>query len=246
MQVFQAVGGGLYLVVGTILGVRLLAQAARERVMPELLLGLAFLLAGTVGAPIEVVGDGMARAGHAGAGPLLAIGKAVTIAGMAAYVGFTWRVFRPTDRWAAAFAGALVLVQGVAFVGFAASGRFGVAANDGVWFWIELSARVVAPVWTIAECIRYRALMLRRVRLGLADPIVADRFLLWAVASGGGLVMLLLSIVPRVLSANHWYIETGMSYPLVALGGIVASIAYWLAFFPPAWYRSRVALRAPA
>jgi len=239
VQALQGLGGGLYLIVGTILGVRLLVRASRQRLLPELLLGIAFLVAGTIGSPLEVVAEASARNPDATwAGSVLAAGKLLTLLGLGAYVGFTWRVFRPGVVWAAALAGGLVALQFLAFVGYGVTGVFSAGrVSSGAFFWVEFAARVAMPIWTTAECLRYSALMRRRQRLDLGDPVVANRFALWATASLGGLLMLCTSVLPRVLGDAHPVIVSGVFYLVFAGGGIVASAGYWLAFFAPGWYR---------
>jgi hypothetical protein len=51
--------------------------------------------------------------------------------------------------------------------------------------------------------------------------------------------MLLCSVPPQVLSRDHPL--QGVSLLVLALMGLAATASYWFAFFPPDWYRSRVA-----
>ena len=53
------------------------------------------------------------------------------------------------------------------------------------------------------EAGRYYLLMKRRTRLGLADPVVTDRFLLWTFAAACSFLMLTTSIAPIVLGRTH-------------------------------------------
>jgi uncharacterized membrane protein len=81
--------------------------------------------------------------------------------------------------------------------------------------------------------------MRRRSAIGLADPLVTDRFRLWAGGALSGLVMLLCSVPPQLLGRDHPL--QGVSLLVLALMGLAATASYWFAFFPPDWYRSRVA-----
>ena len=81
--------------------------------------------------------------------------------------------------------------------------------------------------------------MRRRAAIGLADPVLTDRFRLWASGALSGLAMLLCSVPPQVLSRDHPL--QGVSLLVLALMGLAATASYWFAFFPPAWYRSRLA-----
>jgi hypothetical protein len=89
--------------------------------------------------------------------------------------------------------------------------------------------------------------MRRRVRLLLADPVVANRFLLWGFGAGaagfgsalGGVVQWWTGLPPLELP--------GLMLSS-SLHGLAAAIAMWLAFVPNAaytrWVRSRAALSA--
>jgi hypothetical protein len=240
---FQAVSGSLYLLTISAVGVRLLVLAGRNRALPELLLGLAFLLGGTLGATAEVVAQTRADAlGPLLAGRVLLVGKLASCAGLACYGVFVWRVFRPDALWAPALAAALLAVTLLAIAGFAAAGAFSRGALPDGWFWVEFAARMASPVWLAVEAFLYHARMQRRVRLGLADPLVANRFLLWGLGAGFGLLMLLTSVPPRFVPRDHPWMPLDVA--LLGLAGIASAAAYWLAFFRPEAYRRR--FRRPA
>jgi hypothetical protein len=80
--------------------------------------------------------------------------------------------------------------------------------------------------------------MVRRVALGLSDPLVASRVLLWGIGSGAGAAVVLAS-----MAAMHSYNANGASVvpPGVELAltvvGFVAAIAFWLAFLTPAFWK---------
>jgi len=109
-------------------------------------------------------------------------------------------------------------------------------------FLAELASRMAGSVWLVAESVRYYGIMQRRLPLGLADPVVTDRFRLWAFAGAAGLAMLATSAPPVVMGEQQ---TPWMSWvlPLFAVSGIAASASYLLAFFPPGWYRLSVTRR---
>jgi hypothetical protein len=74
------------------------------------------------------------------------------------------------------------------------------------------------------------------VRIGLADPLVANRFLLWGIGTLATLLVSLLYIGAQFL--GHYEMPAsliGISSTLV----LASAIAEWLAFFPPRSYRER-------
>ena len=90
-------------------------------------------------------------------------------------------------------------------------------------------------VWTAIESFRYRAMLRRRVALGLAEPGLANRFLLWGLAG----VFASAGIGISTWIALSGVDPTGHPVSMLAIGtaGFVTSLALYLAFVPPAAYR---------
>jgi hypothetical protein len=93
------------------------------------------------------------------------------------------------------------------------------------------------------EALYYYSLMRRRMRLGLADPVVADRMRLWGWA-GNAIALLWLGVgVARTIGGPG-----GINHPVtllfIAVMGFVASVTNWLVFLAPPAYRRRVERRA--
>jgi hypothetical protein len=87
--------------------------------------------------------------------------------------------------------------------------------------------------WAFAECGRYHLLLRRRRRLDLADPVVTDRYRLYAVGWvfwWSGLEML----------------TDPVGAPLLGLLGASSAVYIWLAFLPPRAYLARVRAQAAA
>ncbi|MCP5056291.1 MAG: hypothetical protein GY937_06135 [bacterium] len=85
--------------------------------------------------------------------------------------------------------------------------------------------------------------MRKRVALGLAEPLVANRFLLWAIASLCTVASVWTVNAPVFLgyepgSAGEISARS-ISMLVTSAFGIATICAYWLTFFPPAWYRAR-------
>ena len=80
--------------------------------------------------------------------------------------------------------------------------------------------------------------MRRRVRIGIGDPLVANRFLLWGIGTLATLLVALLYIGMQL--RGHYELPAsliGVSSTLV----LASAIAEWLAFLPPRSYRERFA-----
>ena len=172
------------------------------------------------------------------AAPALGLGKAFGLAGISCNLVFTWWVFRRHERWALALAVVLAAVQLASFFGHASAGTFSSGAVAPAWFWLELVGRVLTPVWLGSESLLYYQRMRRRLDLGLADPVVANRFALWAIASATGTLFLLTSVPPLYLTQGSPWAAVDMA--AFALFGIATAGSYWLAFFPPRRYQQWV------
>ena len=88
--------------------------------------------------------------------------------------------------------------------------------------------------------------MRRRLRLGLADPVVVNRFLLWATMALAVFTGIVLNTVALAMHVDI------LKSPLVLFGssctGLTQAVMLFLAFLPPraylAWVRSRAPLAA--
>jgi len=246
LNAIQGLGGSLYLVVGVVVGIRLLVLAHRTRGLPELLLGLTFLLSGAIGSCLEVASmllSGL-KAEPALVGMLLMIGKSFAVAGVACFMLFIWWVFRRHQRWALVPATAVIATSLVALAGMAAAGTFSSGVSQAPWFWIEFASRLASQCWLGLEAGRYYLPMKRRMKLGLADPVVTNRFLLWTFAAFFGAMLMATAIPPVVLEHTHPVSHAALV--LFGLSGAAAATCYWLAFFPPEAYRQRLRARAAA
>jgi hypothetical protein len=260
----QTVGGlvtGLMCVLSVAIGVRLLRLGARSK-GPERWLGLYFLAAsllGTVFSCVLYLGwvDPTLALPAAWCPPLQALHIVSNGAGLFGIWMFTWRTFRPDSalaRVAVVAVGATLLVT-FAQIGF--TDRFAVHILPGASYWINFAARVSGVAWMSVESFRYGALLRRRLSLGLADPLVANRFQLWGAWA---VAVVLLNLSDPL--ARLWYCavagtttelipELARRMIVVVVGltsaiGIVAAGCLFLTFFPTAAYRRWVLSRQPA
>jgi hypothetical protein len=141
---------------------------------------------------------------------------------------------------------ALLVCELVAFWGFAMHGTFASGELPPLWFCVELAGRVGISCWLVLEAYRYHGLMKRRLALGLADPVVANRFLLWFLAGISSIAVLFTSVAPIFLDPvrHETLLMTGLL--LFGAAGTITSALYWLTFFPPAAYQRRLQRAAEA
>jgi hypothetical protein len=212
------------------LGVRTLLQAWRTREVPELLVGAFFILLGPSAAvrlTIEQLQPDHARR-------LVAICSLPVSASMALACLFTYRTFRPGVAWAKALA-AIGIASLAAGVWFEVNGlEFSAELEPRLSF---LLPRALCLGWGTFEAARYHLMMRRRLKFGLADPVVANRFLLYALWTGS------LALIPgfrtcvRLLELAHVEIEWRLPMQLMSVGAAgVMLAAMFLNFWPPQAY----------
>lgn len=260
----QTVGGlvtGLICVLSAIIGVRLLRLGARSK-GPERWLGVYFIAASLLGTIVSGVlymgwADPSLELPAAWRPPLQALHIAAHSAGLFGIWVFTWRTFRPGSAWMRGIVIAVAVTLVGSFVAIGITDRFAVHIIPGPIYWVSLAVRIAGVAWMSFESLRYGALLRRRLRLGLADPLVANRFLLWGVWAATVTLLNLSDPLARV-----WYcavagtttelipdVARNMIVIVVAVTsalGIVAAGCLFLTFFPTAAYRRWVLSRQPA
>jgi hypothetical protein len=227
----------------TALAMRLFRLARRTGGLPEALVGVYFLLV-PFGIAASIRVD---RFDPAAAWAVRATANALFSCGGVAILLFAWFVFRPDARWARA----------LAWGGSAAIALLWATAIPLGLYESDYSLFLLLPVyasylWVFFESARYALLLRRRQRLGLADPVVANRFLLFAIWTGGvGAITLMgvgMSFVQVVQGTFHD--GGGLSNPVV-LGATRAlslpiAVSIFLTFLAPARYHAWLRTRAAA
>jgi hypothetical protein len=236
----------LFVVVATLVGVRVLMLAHRTKGRPELLMGTGMVLIAGVGYPSTLLAGFGGAVGDMSV-PMYAAGCFVTQVGLTLIFAFTQQVFRPHDGWARALVAAGGGIMFVALIG--ATRALASADQDATsylvarsWLGLAMVGYTACFLWTAIEGIVHHNMAVRRMALGLADPVICNRFLLWGVFG------LMATGINAASAAGNWLALDPSRAPLVlvpmgVLGG-GASVAMYFAFFPPHWYLEW--LRQPA
>ena len=234
MVALSAVGFGVFFLVSLAIGVRLVALAARTRRQPELLIGM-----GILGIGPTALGSMMAAAALAGTTPgraLTALAYVAIAVGSTAACVFNWRVFRPDERWARTWVRATAVLYAVAIATEGATTGFANPLAPGP-AGLAISMLCAANLlWGAGESLRYWLLMRRRLRLGLADRLVTNRFLLWGIGIGAAGIGSVISLVVQLTTGNAMAELPAMLSN--SLHGLTSAVLMWIAFVPPAaWKR---------
>ncbi len=225
----EMLAGIVYLIVG----VRLLRLGQRTGEALERLLGVTFLAMGVSSVlyvlpvfsrfesrwtPLTFAG----RVGYLPAAVMLAL--------------FTRLVFRPDTRWGAwlVWGTAILLVSGVG--GSAWGGDWeGFSPSNG-WFWLDWLGFTLPFVWAGSEAFAQYRRARRRVRLGLSDPLICNRYLLWALF-GALQTFSCLVLLPQYSEYETTSQFTATWDTLYGASIITSLVMIWLVFFPPVLYR---------
>jgi hypothetical protein len=225
--------------VGTLVGIKLLTIAARSHKFPELAIGIALFSYAALSQPALLVRGILGEE----ASPSLQIGLSafnlLTLCiTLIALLLFTWRVFGAESRWRQALA-----------AGIAAGALMGFGVS--MWnIWLQLSAGlpvmmyrrigmtpfyVLAFGWMSLESLRYYARMRRRRALGLADPVVTNRFLVWGAGQAVS-TLVTFALVVATMTQPEISPSDPFVYWVVTLAGFVNALVWWLTFTPPTAY----------
>ena len=253
MGMWVWVGFLAFFVASLVVGTRLVLLWSRTRELPELLIGLGVLGIGPIGFGGQRVAQAILQNVRA-ADPEAAIPGSVAVlmlvGGTAASIGvgcklvFNTRVYHADNK----------LMRGFMWAGIAAAVTLlavRIAVGDLMphpmptnLAHMQSFAQIGVLLWGSYEALHYWAQMRRRVMLGLADPTVSNRFLLWGIGAGAaGMGSLIGSVAGIVIGRPNFQIEWVVASS--SIHGLVAAVALSLAFVPPAsylrWVRSHSA-----
>ncbi len=154
---------------------------------------------------------------------------------------FTWLTFRRRSAGAAVFLGAAVAAMALGFLGSGMLGDWRGFRNDHPWIWIEVVAQILVYGWACAESLLFHVKLRRRIAVGIGDPLVANRFLLWGLYAGSYCASQILFSAALASPDGYTNLDPfSIVFTLLGVG------ALWLAFFPPAGYRAWLQARRPA
>lgn len=225
-------------------GARLLRVARRTRQVPELAIGTSCVTL-TLGVLVMLCATRLGGLPEAVAFVISALGLGLLALSTLALAVGVWRIFRPYDAWARGLCGALGVALAVGWLARTAPGTPVTPWDPSVDNLGFLLARAAVHVWAAIECLLHYRILLRRLRLGLADPVITHQFLLWGVSASamlGVFAIVAYSAFVRGQPAVEW---TSGLLATSALGMLAAG-GIWCAFFPPAPLRRAACARATA
>jgi len=229
------IAGAFYLIAS----LRLLRLNRRTGERPELLLGVYFVFSGAYYVAYNLPSLLGLDPWTASAEWIL---EWIFVVGVFPYLFFIRRVFRPEVAWAGVLVGccSILLLLGTALGALDGSGIY---SFNNPWFLVEWAGYTAPCVWMCWEALLSRQGAQKRARLGLCEPVVANRYLLLALFGGFQCLACLADLSFANDISNS---QTASLISNVLLGGTeIASVAVlWLAFFPPRFYSDWITRRA--
>jgi hypothetical protein len=222
-----------------IVSLRLIRLRRRTHGTPELAMAGVMLGIGGVGYPLLMLGNVAAVRGWSSAAILMALGILSINTGIVSNYVFTWKVFRPTSGWAKGCTWAVTLILGVISVGvwfaaFRSGGSMEITPESKLFSLLNFAISSAAFIWSGSEALRYWGMLKRRMGLGLADPVVTNRFFVWGCQGLCSSVINFTNIAALLRDVNITIDPTVMF--VTGLCGIANAMLVTLAFVPPDFY----------
>jgi hypothetical protein len=235
----------IYGVFTGITGTRLLLLASRTRALPELTLGITYIVGGMLGWAALLFGGGIIDRAPTLGFWLNAVGLFCLSAGSTSLGLFCWRVFAPGSTALRVLFFAFVVTLIVDFIHNIVFLGIPFPPTSSFWYWPGMTARTALILWRPLSALPYYARLKRRLALGLADPVATNRVFLWGIA--GALTAGVSLFVVAVTLAGLWETPARSVIAIITVVSAAVDAALsWLAFAPPRGYVEWVESRAKA
>jgi hypothetical protein len=232
----------------SLVGLRMLSLTRKTRKLPELCMGLglsAFALAQLSRLALGGLGDRLDPGLMLGTYLFMQVAYLLTQFGLCL---FTVSAFGSRSHWRWVLMVGLVALCAVSrtMMVQASAPRFlSGAPSQMTSFWdpAAVASFALAFAWMAAESLHYHGLLRRRLTLGLADPVVTNRFFVWGAGAAATSVLILL-LLGLYLQGITLMGNSPAGSVLVTLSGLVMAVVPWLTFAPPDAYLRYVERRA--
>ena len=234
LELFAAISFAATLAAGLLVGGRLLLLARATHRGAELFVGFGTVMLVIAGVT-EMAGLDLARAQHPWAYRTEVVAHFAHSLS-ASSMGFAvWRVFYPDRPWALRVC---LIETALLFTSWQAvilPGQHTYVTGFTPWFHLHVATRAAAFAWcAIAAAFHYRRLR-RRLALGLVEPFLCHRFLLWTIAMGSTAAIFGTALVVNV-TRDVLVFASPTALLVVSVLGLLGAWALLFAFLPPAAY----------
>ena len=238
MVLLQLLGMVAFIAASVVLGVKLLLLWRRTHEVPEFSIGMAFLLGGGLGY-LAFLALTVAAMHH---DQVLVhnfslVGLAFACSGALSMGIGAKSIYRASVHWPWLF---LAAISACMFAGWTTLFRNPVGqVSDAFWWTITPSIAIYA--WVGLEGWMLYQVLSKRARLGMAEPVVVGRTFQWSLSSLYVVVMIGIGPIVRLTVGPDPGAYPAWASTLQSFCGLATAAAIWLGFFPPAFYRGRLA-----
>jgi len=220
-------------------GYRLLRLSVRTREHPERYLGLYFFFCG-----IYYFGYNVPSlfGSDAWSSPAQWVFEWCYAIGVVPFLFFIREVFRPRDAWASALVWLCVFLMAAG----TGVGNLEDHANytlENPAYVMEWFGYTIPCAWVAYEAARQHRSARKRVRIGLCEPLTANRLLLMAIFGVFETLACLAYLLYSFDLESH-AIVSEISDALLGGTEFASAAVLWLAFFPPSFYKHWIRRRA--
>lgn len=227
MEAGIAAGFALFVLASLVVGSRLLLLAWRTGEVPELAIGVALVAGGGLSFPLLIGALSLASLSSPLSTLAIITGTFFGHLGAASLALAVRHIFRPDERWAR---GVQLGLTAILVVALAARARDPAAIpSPAQVFWPGMLASLASYAWSAFESFRLWSMMRRRVALGLGDPALARRFLLWGGAAAAACGIFACTMINRTLDPTQMHPTLLLAQTVF---GATAAVGIGLAFFP--------------
>lgn len=228
-------GSAIAALVYGVLGARLLRCAVRTRSGCEWLLASSFLL-WMLGYVFWVSAVAFRQRPDLESDLLITSRIANNLANVI-FAYFPLLAFRRGSTWGRWLSTGLAICAVLGTAGSTRTGDLeGVAPLTNLWWWLDWFSELAPAIWIGSEGFHHYGMSRSRIRLGLCEPIVGHRSLLWGFA---GVFWTLLESVVVMQYVEFWATRQWSASLdcMVAACELAALAMVWLIYFPPDAYR---------
>jgi len=240
------IGKVAFAAAGAMAGISLARTARRTGGFPPEAWASAMMFIGGAGLVSFAVGDAIGAGASALVRAAIVGGDFFERLALSLLYLFVWFVFRRRDRWAKIVIAAGIALLAMSFAFELTTGNLPYHDSRSLAYQISQLVFALPFLWSAIESRVYHLRIRKQVSLGLTDPMVCNRFLLWSAATAAFAGNCFAAWAASIAGATgHGGLEGAFSILRGVLYLLVA-VTIVIGFYPPAAYRRFVTRTAPA
>lgn len=243
-EVVLLTGKVAFAAMGALAGVSLVRTARRTGGFPPEAWAGVMVFVGGAGLILYALGAVLVTGSPSLAQPMLIIGDLAERSALGLLYLFIWKVFRHEQPWAGAVVAGGIAVLAASFAFELASGNLTRPDTTSFAYQVSQIAFSLPFLWSSAETHSHYRRIRRQIALGITEPMIGNRFLIWSLATAAFAGICFAAVAASIAQASgHETIQAVFS---TTRGVLYYAIAVLVAigFHPPAAYRRYVEQRA--